>query len=162
MKIFVLLRKYYEEYEDNLELFPIISSQDKSKIDNYLDNLLKESEDYDKQLEWHVRECKTIIRNYLLNNYDAITGWRDVREQVGTSYPITNEEKYKVINFLCNNYSYSYGKNIIEVAHNNGFIDKYCDVKKLSKPYPKLPKPPQRPKDYYRRTDFKIEEIEYL
>lgn len=156
----LLFQKQYED--DSFELSPIITSKYDWKIEDFLCDLLKDSVEYDARLQKYADECKDIIKSYLLNNYNAITGWRDIREQVGTSYPITDKEKDNVIEFLCNNYSYSHGKNIIEVPYNNGFIDKYCDIKKLSKPYPKLTKPPNPPIPYYKKEWFCIKDIECL
>ena len=154
--MFLLFQKQYED--DSFGLSPIVASKDEEKIKDYLFDLLKESTDYDYRLREHEDECKGIIRDYLLNNYNAITGWRDIRAHL----PITDKEKNKIINFLCDNLSYSYGKNIIEVSYNNGFINKYCDVKKLSKPYPKLPNSPKPPTPYYKKEWFYTKEIEYL
>jgi hypothetical protein len=156
----LLFQKDYED--DSFSISPIVASDYDWKIEDYLRDLLKDSTDYDDKAAEHADKCKNIIRYYLKDNYDAITGWRDVRSQVKTGYPISIEEKDKVINFLCNNYSYCYGRNIIESPYNQSFIPRYCDTNKLSKPYPRLPKPPERPKIYYRKEWFLIEEIKNL
>lgn len=156
----LLFRKSYED--DSFELLPIVISASRQKIDDYLTNLLKDSIDYDNKFQEHADKCKSIIREYLLGNYDAITGWRDVRAHIRTSFPIENKEKDRVIDFLCNNYSYSYGDNIIETANDNGFIRRYCDSSRLSNPYPKLPSPPKYPTPYYKREGFFIEEVKCL
>lgn len=158
-----MLLLFQKQYEDDFfELLPIVISKYDWKIKEYLQNLLKPSVIYDNKLEKHGDECKNIIRNYLLNNYNAITGWRDAREQVGTNYPINDKEKNRIIDFICCNYSFSYGKNIVEANCGNGFINRCCDVEKLSTPYPKLQKPPEQPISYYKKEWFCIKKVEYL
>lgn len=149
-----------DEY-DNVK--PFVCSNHQSNIEEYLNTLLTDSEKYDTVLQQYEKECKKIIKEYLLNNYDAITGWSDVRSPVNQeSFPPSDDEKTLIIKFLCDNYWYSLGKNIIEVSYDNSLIKLYCDVKRLRKPYPVLPPYPSMPMPYYKRENFEIIDIKDL
>lgn len=156
--MFLLFYKTYDE-NDFVGLSPYVVSKSKSKIEEYLEELLKPSSVFDIEYQKHADECRNIIKSYLLNNYDAITGWNDVRQRVKTSYPITAIEKNSVITFLSENYQYCYGEHILENLYP---ISKYCDINKLNQPYPRLSKPPRIPTPYYKRDWFYIEEIKDL
>lgn len=159
-KMFLLFEREYQD--ETFEIVPIIAAKTKEALEDYLDTLLKESKDYDATIDKHAEECKNIIRNYLYDNLDAITGWRDVRSAVPSSFHITDREKENIIDFLCNNYAFHYGKNIIEVPYDGSFVARYCDVFKLKKPYPKLPNRPEQPNNYKIRSMFQIREIEVI
>jgi hypothetical protein len=160
--MFLLLTREYDD-EGLVSATAFAASKHKSKIEKYLDDLLKTSIEYDEKFQEYELECINIIKSYLLNNYDAITGWNDVRQQIATSYPITDSEKNSVIEYLSKNYYFSKGKkNIVEIAYNNSLIPKYCDINKLKRPYPRLPEYPPIPTPYYKRQWFYIEEVKDL
>ena len=140
----------------------MVCSSKESVLEEYLNRLLKDSEEYEFIRNKHIAECKLIIKEYLQRNLDAITGWRNVLSRVDTSWPITDIERQNVITWLASNYSYSYGENIVENKYNQSFIPRYCDVSKLTKPYPVLPAAPQAPTPYLTREFFRIEPITNL
>lgn len=160
--MYFLTEKGYSEDGDELYSKPILCSKKMEILERYLSQVTKVSREYDLALIKHVNKCKKIIRDYLSDNLDAITGWRDVRDSLKTSYPVTHEEKLVIINFLCANYAYSYGENIVYAKYDNSFIPRYCDVSKLKKPYPKLPKSPVRPDNYKDHNNFVILEVDEL
>lgn len=160
--MFFLVEKGWGEDCDELYYKPLFCSKNEETLERYLSKITKDSREYDLLLLKHANKCKKIIGDYLSENLDAITGWRDVRASIQTSFPITLEEKHRVIDFLCRNYSFCHGENIVNVEYNNSFIPKYCDVSRLKKPFPKLPKPPTRPNNYKDYNNFVILEVDEL
>lgn len=155
---------YSNNNDEYSSLEPLACSRNQNKLEEYLNTLMADSEKYDIELQKYEEECKRIIKEYLLNNYDAITGWSDVRSVVKQeSFPPSDDEKSLIIKFLSENYWYCLGKNIVEVSYDNGLIKLYCDVKKLRKPYPVLPSPYlSMPMPYYKRENFEIIDIKDL
>ncbi len=161
MKDSYLLSEYDGGLED-MDIWKPLFIGDKKQLELYIDNLTKEPESvykkYTNQVNYHVRVCQNIIRKYLNANLQAIDGWKHVGS-------LKDEEKQSIIRFCVANFSFHYGKNIIEAKYNNGFINKYCNIKLLSKPYPKLPKHPKKPRnlDNFRfKSHFKIELIKNI
>lgn len=157
-----ILYQCNREENDSEIIIPMVCSKDRSLLVRYLDDLLKESKEYDIIQNQHEEQCKAIIKEYLQKNLDAIIGWNDVRSRVSTSFPITQVERERIINFLVNNYRYSYGENIVNNQYSQSFIPQYCENSKLTKPYPVLPAAPKVPSPYLTRELFRIDEIKSL
>lgn len=154
---------YSNNNDEYSSLEPLACSRNQNKLEEYLGILIADSEKYDIELQKYEEECKRIIKEYLLNNYDAITGWSDVRSVVRQeSFPPSDREKDGIIAFLCESYRFSLGKNIVETSYQNSLIGKYCDINKLRKPYPTLPQYPIMSIPYYKREFFEIIEVKDL
>jgi hypothetical protein len=141
---------------------PMVCSSKESVLEEYLNRLLKDSEEYEFIRNKHIAECKLIIKEYLQRNLDAIIGWADVRSGITANSPVNETERNAIITYLSSSYFYAYGENIVENKYNQSFIPRYCDVSKLIKPYPVLPAAPQAPTPYLTREFFRIEPVKNL
>lgn len=148
-----VLYRYDHFNEETKEVDLILCSNDRGKLENKINELVEPYEKFIKDENDTVIKNKEIMRVYLNANRDAIDGFLHKGN-------LSENEKDNVINFLCKNYSYSFGK----FDNSNSFIIQYCDINKLSKPYPKLilhKTYSDRYKDIYIREYLNIKEVKY-
>ncbi len=130
--VYCLVDVDYDE-DDNAKPIVLGVSSDKHRLKREIDRLCEPYEQNLAANRHHDQRMKGLMRAYLVENRAAIDGFEHRGFGLKRGDALL-EEQDGVINFLVNNWTYS----MRDFAGSNSFVAAYCNVAKLSRPFPEL------------------------